>query len=72
MAYVAAVELQMNTWPELIPLLLRNVASPESTEQVKEASLEAVGYVCEDLVSSSWGGECREVWFDVQREVDAV
>ena len=50
-AYMAAVELQMNAWPELIPTLLSNVTSPQSTEQLKEASLEAIGYICEDLVS---------------------
>lgn len=49
-AYIAAVELQVNQWPELIPALLANVTSPQSTEQLKEASLEAIGYICEDLV----------------------
>ena len=60
-AYLAAVELQMNTWPDLIPLLLKNVTSPESTEQLKESSLEAVGYVCEDLVSQGGKWRGREV-----------
>lgn len=55
-AYLAAAELQINTWPELIPTLLNNVTSPQSTEQLMEASLDAIGYICEDLVS------CNAVW----------
>ena len=54
-AHIAAVELQMGTWPDLIPTLLNNVTSPQSTEQLKEASLEAIGYICEDLVCSTSG-----------------
>lgn len=49
-AYLAAAELQVNSWPELIPTLLNNVTTPQSTEQLKEASLDAIGYICEDLV----------------------
>jgi importin subunit beta-1 len=51
-AYLAAAELQQNSWPELIPTLLGNVTTPQSTEQLKEASLDAVGYICEDLVGA--------------------
>ena len=51
-AYLAAAELQVNGWPELIPSLVENVTS-QITEQLKEASLDAIGYICEDLVSVS-------------------
>ena len=50
-AYIAAVELPTNMWPELIVVLVSNVTSPQSTVQLKEASLDAIGYICEDLVS---------------------
>ena len=49
-AYIAAAELQVNGWQELIPTLLNSVTNPQSTEQLKEASLDAIGYICEDLV----------------------
>ena len=49
-AYIAAVELPRNLWPELMLSLVTNVTSAQSTEQVKEASLDAIGYICEDLV----------------------
>ena len=52
-AYIAAAELQVSEWPDLLPALVGNVTSPQSTEQVKEASLDALGYICEDLVSFS-------------------
>ena len=52
MAYIAGVEHVYNNWPELVPQLMKNVTSSESTPQLKEASLEAIGYICEDLVSS--------------------
>ena len=51
MAYIAAAELPANQWPDLIQRLLGNVSGMQSTETVKEASLEAVGYICEELVS---------------------
>lgn len=42
-AYVAVVELPVDQWNELIPHLVENVVSPNSTELKKEASLEAIG-----------------------------
>lgn len=54
-AYVAVAELPSNLWPELIPVLANNVASPTSTEMMKEATLEAIGYICQEIVSSFTG-----------------
>lgn len=50
-AYIACTELPQGTWPEMMPILTSNVTNPASTEMVKEASLEAVGYICQDIVS---------------------
>ena len=50
-AYIAASELPANQWPDLIQRLLSNVSGVQNTEAVKEASLEAIGYICEELVS---------------------
>lgn len=41
----------MNQWPELIPQLMANVTDPSSTEHMKESTLEAIGYICQDIVS---------------------
>ncbi|KAF4524310.1 hypothetical protein B566_EDAN005366, partial [Ephemera danica] len=48
-AYVAVAELPSNLWPELIPVLANNVVSPSSTEMMKEATLEAIGYICQEI-----------------------
>lgn len=49
-AYVAVTELPVNQWPNLISTLVNNVVSVSSTELVKEATLEAIGYICQDIV----------------------
>ncbi len=48
-ACIAIAELPQNLWPELIPLLTQNVTNPNSTERVKESTLTAIGYICEDI-----------------------
>ena len=51
-AYIAATEIHVNQWPEVIPTLVANVTNIQATEALKESSLEALGYICEELVSS--------------------
>lgn len=54
-AGIACAEIPMNQWPELIPQLVANVTNQHSTEHMKESTLEAIGYICQDIVSiSSW------------------
>ncbi|XP_065052076.1 importin subunit beta-1-like [Rhopilema esculentum] len=48
-ASIAAAELPQNGWIDLLPTLLANVENAESTYQLKEASLEAIGYMCQDI-----------------------
>ncbi|XP_065576563.1 importin subunit beta-1-like [Artemia franciscana] len=43
-AYIAVAE-----WPSLIRLLVTNVISSNSTEMLREATLEAIGYICQDI-----------------------
>ena len=52
-AYIAAMEIPQNLWPEVIPTLVANVTNMQATEALKESSLEALGYICEELVSGS-------------------
>lgn len=59
-AYLAAAELQVNGWPELIPSLVENVTS-QITEQLKEASLDAIGYICEDLDPKFLASQSNEI-----------
>nr|XP_061829896.1 importin subunit beta-1 isoform X1 [Nerophis lumbriciformis] len=48
-AGIACAEIPVNQWPELIPQLMANVTNPSSTEHMKESTLEAIGYICQDI-----------------------
>lgn len=48
-AYIGVAELPHNLWPELIPILTQNVTNPTGTEMMKESTLEAIGYICQDI-----------------------
>ena len=42
---VAAIELPRNEWPELMNILVQNVAS--GSDQLKQSSLITIGFICE-------------------------
>ncbi|GFS20487.1 importin subunit beta-1, partial [Elysia marginata] len=48
-AYMACAELPHKMWPDLIARLTQNVINPASTEMMKESTLEAVGYICQEI-----------------------
>ena len=49
-AKIAAIELPQRQWPELISGLLANMGAGEpANEGLKRATLEALGYVCEEM-----------------------
>ncbi|KAJ2953692.1 hypothetical protein O0L34_g1309 [Tuta absoluta] len=48
-AYVAVAELPVGQWNDLIPILLENVVNAQSTELKREATLEAIGYICQEI-----------------------
>ena len=48
-AYIAVAELPHGLWPDVIHLLTQNVLNPNSTEMMKEATLETIGYICQDI-----------------------
>ncbi|XP_034938522.1 importin subunit beta-1 isoform X2 [Chelonus insularis] len=50
-AYVAVAELPVGQWTELIPYLVNNITDPNGTEMMKEATLEAIGYICQEIES---------------------
>lgn len=65
-AGIACAEIPVSQWPELIPQLVANVTDPSSTEHMKESTLEAIGYICQDIVSlpivnAFWTNRCKEL-----------
>ncbi|KAL2621419.1 hypothetical protein R1flu_001624 [Riccia fluitans] len=50
-AKVAAIELPLNEWQELVGTLLGNMGGPnvEQPTHLKQATLETLGYVCEEV-----------------------
>lgn len=46
-AKIAAIELPQNNWPELISSLLSNMG--QQNNSLKQATLQALGYVCEEM-----------------------
>lgn len=52
--HIAVVELPQNLWPDLLEVLIRNTSDIRvlsSTEMFKEATLAAIGYICQDVRS---------------------
>lgn len=64
-AKVAAVEVPMNDWPELIPALLSNMGASPSTRELRQSTLETLGYTCEEL------GNLEDDYLS-QQEVNAI
>jgi len=60
-AYVAVAELAVGQWSELIPLLVNNVVNPSSTEMMKEATLETIGYICQEIESEVLVSQSNEI-----------
>lgn len=50
-AYVAVAELPVGQWDDLIPILVSNIVTPGSTEMMMEATLETIGYICQEIDS---------------------
>ncbi|KAH7285160.1 hypothetical protein KP509_33G016000 [Ceratopteris richardii] len=50
-AKVAAIELPLREWPDLVGSLLSNMGTPQAQKPpgLKQATLETLGYVCEEI-----------------------
>ncbi|KAH9607527.1 hypothetical protein KSS87_017457 [Heliosperma pusillum] len=48
-AKVAAIEIPKKQWPDLIPSLLVNMTQSDSPPSLKQATLETLGFVCEEI-----------------------
>uniref|UniRef100_A0A1I7S7A1 Importin N-terminal domain-containing protein n=1 Tax=Bursaphelenchus xylophilus TaxID=6326 RepID=A0A1I7S7A1_BURXY len=49
---IACIEIPHGLWPDVMDLLKSNVTNPQSSELLKESSLEALGYICQSLPPS--------------------
>lgn len=50
-AYIAVTELPLGQWMNLMQTLVNNVINERSTEIQREATLETIGYICQDINS---------------------
>ncbi|RZC86506.1 hypothetical protein C5167_030585 [Papaver somniferum] len=48
-AKIASIEIPRKEWPNLIASLLSNMTQQESPATLKQATLETLGYVCEEI-----------------------
>ncbi|XP_065852415.1 importin subunit beta-1 [Euphorbia lathyris] len=48
-AKVASIEIPRKQWPELIGSLLNNMTQQDGPAALKQATLESLGYVCEEI-----------------------
>jgi importin subunit beta-1 len=48
-AKVAAIELPRREWGELIPALMANMSGTPPNHGVRQATLQALGYICEEM-----------------------
>nr|GMC85883.1 importin subunit beta-1-like [Ipomoea batatas] len=48
-AKIASIEIPRKEWPELVGSLLANMTQPGSPASLKQATLETLGYVCEEI-----------------------
>lgn len=48
-AKIASIEIPKKQWPELIGSLLNNMTQQGSSAALKQATLETLGYVCEEI-----------------------
>jgi hypothetical protein len=46
---IASAEIPAKTWTEVVPALTSAIESSSSSNELKQASFEALGYVCEEV-----------------------
>jgi importin subunit beta-1 len=59
--YIACAELPRNLWPDCINRLMINVTDPNASETLKESSLEAIGYICQDINPEILEGQSNQI-----------
>jgi len=51
-AYIAVAELTEKQWPNFISALVQNAKAPHSDDKLRLATLEAIGYICQEIIST--------------------
>ncbi|KAG4304322.1 hypothetical protein PORY_002297 [Pneumocystis oryctolagi] len=59
-AAIAAIELPINQWPELMVTLVQNVSEGQNSN-LKQASLQAIGYICETVNPESLSAQSNAI-----------
>lgn len=49
-AKIALIELPQGQWLDLINALLGNMQNPQASPSLKKATLDTLGYICEEIV----------------------
>jgi len=52
LAGIASAELPLNLWPELMEELCKNTTLETNSDSLIEATLESIGYICQDIDAS--------------------
>ncbi|XP_053666618.1 importin subunit beta [Anopheles marshallii] len=60
-AYVAVADLPVHQWPDLMQKLVDNVVNEKSTEALRESTLEAIGYICQDINSEILENQSNQI-----------
>lgn len=60
-ACVAVTELPVNQWPSLITTLVNKVVLDGTSERTREAALEAIGYICQDISSEVLENQSNQI-----------
>ncbi|VDN98526.1 unnamed protein product [Rodentolepis nana] len=60
-AHIACAEIPSNRWPDLLTKLVYNVTNPNSTESLKHSTIEAIGYICQDIDPAILSNQSSEI-----------
>uniref|UniRef100_A0AC35GQ31 Importin beta n=1 Tax=Panagrolaimus sp. PS1159 TaxID=55785 RepID=A0AC35GQ31_9BILA len=58
---IAGIELPFQQWIEVIDILTGNVANDTSAEKLKDSSLEALGYICQDVNAAAVKSKSNQI-----------
>jgi len=58
---IAGIELPYGQFPEVIDILKNNVTTPNNPEKLIESSLEALGYICQDVAPAMIEAKANDV-----------
>lgn len=65
---IAQIELPKNLWPDLIQVLLNNMQ--QENDHLKQATLETIGYICEEIDSQVLTAQANQILTAVWRGIN--